>query len=189
MRIALVCLLTIASACGSLKAKPCSVKDTEIGAQISCPDGSQQEVLDGAKGDPGPTGETGVTGETGAAGTTFGIQSQWGWSDPGDLNGTSNISDCSFAFNCHLGVVRITKYTDGSGQLFTQLYYAGGYLSSCTFSLTNATGTQEIFCRASSNVLLRYRVDLSITPPTFNAAGGPVTGVVSADTSFTLVQL
>lgn len=117
MRIAFAGLVLVVFACGSLKAKPCSVRDTDAGAMIQCPDGTEQEILDGAKGESGTTGESGATGPTGAAGATFGIQSMWGWSDQGDLNGSSNINDCSFTFNCHLGVVRITKYTDGSGKL------------------------------------------------------------------------
>lgn len=189
MRIAFASLVFVVSACGSLNAKPCSVQDTDAGALIKCPDGTEQEIRDGAKGESGPAGEAGANGPAGAEGATFGIQSMWGWSDPGDLNGSSNINDCSFAFSCHLGIVRITKYTDGSGQLFTQLYYAGGYLSSCTFDLTDTTGVQENICRAANNVLLRYRVDISVDPPTFLAAGGPLTGVTAADTQFTMGQL
>jgi hypothetical protein len=187
MRIAFASLVFVVSACGGLKAKPCSIEDTDTGALIKCPDGSQQEILDGTKGETGATGETGAAGDTGAAGAAFGIQSQWGWSDPGDLNGTNNIADCSSGgMNCHLGLVRVTKYTDGSGQLFAQLYYAGGYLSSCVFTLTSASGVQENICRIANAILLRYRVDLSTMPPTFYAAAGQTSGVVAADTAFTL---
>lgn len=57
---AAVCL--VLAACGGSESEPCTVEDTASGAVITCPDGTEATVNDGADGEDGTNGTNGAPG-------------------------------------------------------------------------------------------------------------------------------
>ncbi len=158
-------LVTLSLSCSKEKddKTKCTVARQSEVTTVMCPDGSS-EIL------------------------SIGLERRWSYAATGDLNGVNNVQGCEHSFSCALAAAQLTKNSDGTGLLWTQVYYAGGYLSSCTFNLKAVNTEQQNFCRAGNNVLLRFTVNISLSTPTLKVAGGPVSGVTASDTEFPLTE-
>jgi hypothetical protein len=139
----------------------CTVERHSEVTIVRCPDGSVEQLVSG-------------------------VDKRWSYAASGDLNGINNVPGCEFSFSCALASAQLTKNLDGTGLLWAQVYYAGGYLSSCTFKLKADSADQQNFCRAANNVLLRFTVNISDPAPTLKAVGGPVSGITATDAEFSL---